>query len=99
MAKVGIHFEHAFIIAFERPLEARHVSGAKSHLAFTTNEMDSRIFVGFGLNKVTRSIRRTVIHHQNFKTFILFQNRRHDEENVLLLIVSRNYNQTLRELH
>ena len=99
MAEVGIHLEHAFVIAFERPLEAHHVSGTKSHLPLTAKQVDSGILVGFGLDKVARTVRGTVIHHQNFQTFILFQNGRHDKQDILLLIVGRNNHQTLRELH
>ena len=66
MAKVGVHFENALVIAFKRPLETHHIGGAKTHLTLAADQVDSGILVGFGLDEVASTIRRTIIHHQDF---------------------------------
>ena len=71
MAKVGIHFEHTFVVAFKSPLEARHVSGAEAHLALTAQQVNPRILCRLRFHHIARTVGATVVYHENFEAFVL----------------------------
>ena len=99
MAKVGVHFKNAFIVAFKSPLKASHVCGAKTHLTLTADQVYAGILLGFFFDHIARTIGTAIVDHQDFKAFVLFKNRRHNEHDVFFLIIGRNNYKTFRVRH
>ena len=100
MAEVGIHFEYIVVSVFDRPFEAGDISGSQSELAFPFNH--EQAFGKFFLqpaNDVGRTVGRIVFDDQNVETFFQSEYCPDDIFDIFLLIVSRNYHNTVTCLH
>ena len=99
MTKVRIHLENTLIVPFQGPLETCHIRRAQTHLALTANQVHPGVLFRFRLYQISRTIGGTVIHHQNFKAGILFQDSRHNKRDIFLLVIGRDDDQALRIRH
>ena len=88
--KVRIHLENQIVTTIERPPETRQIGLPQSRLSGTVEDMDAGRGRRELVRQLTGTVRRVIVHDQNFKARILTENGRHDEREIDPLVIGRD---------
>ena len=90
VGEVGVHLKDVIVPALQRPFEPGDVGGSETELSLAMHRMDARVGAGRLVGHDTGTVRRVVVHDQDFDPIVLRQHLRHELRQGRRLVVGGN---------